>query len=106
MSSWRRVQRPACPGRPGKPCRNERLLTRASIGGLCSDCRVNAGDPAPAAEVLSASIDREVAAVAMERIRALCRAELWAVIAPAVLEQLLLSVYQQGLLDGQELAHR
>lgn len=107
MSAWRRVHRPACPGRNGVGCKHGRLLTRASIGGLCSDCRVNAGDPAPpAAEVLSTTIEREVADAAITRIRGLCRAELWAVIAPAVLEQLLLSVYQQGLLDGQALARR
>lgn len=106
MAGLSATRRP-CPGsEDGHPCAKRRHLTVRSQEGRCSNCRA----PAPASprsdEVLVVEVPREIADVALERIRPLCRKDLRAAIAPELLEQLMLSCYQQGLVDGDQTAKR
>lgn len=106
MAGLTATRRP-CPGSAdGHPCPKRRHLTVRSQDGRCSDCRTPGPSPARPDEVLVVDLDREVADAALERIRPLCRKELRTAIAPEMLEQLMLSCYQQGLVDGDQLAKR
>lgn len=108
-----RVYKQMCPGTLGKPCPARKHLRSDSKGGLCSLCRSLAvaggqvlGVPVTPRkpEVLVLDMERDVADAALSRIRALIRDDVREVVAWPVLEQLVLSVYQQGLADGDQLA--
>lgn len=55
-------------------------------------------------DLIRIDVPAELAEVALRRVRPLCRESLRLVVSPWLLEQLMLSCYQQGLIDADELA--
>lgn len=55
-------------------------------------------------DLIRIDVPEEHAKIALDRVRPLCHESLRLVVAPLMLEQLMLSCYQQGLMDADQLA--
>lgn len=103
-----RVYANPCPGAGGHGCPHGHHLRRDSVGGLCFHCRLGkaAAGESPAPEVVVAEVPAELASHALQLIRPLCPEALRRVVAPELLDQLMLGCYMQGLVHSDVLAKR